>query len=92
MGFSLFTTVSRLVLGPTQPPNQWVLDVKWMGHEADHSPPSNAKVKNARSHTCTYQYILMMWCLVKHGDSFTLPYLAMVHSAETFATWQANLC
>jgi hypothetical protein len=46
----LFTTASRMALGPTQPPIQWVpgalsLGVKQPGHEADHSPPSSAKVK-----------------------------------------------
>jgi hypothetical protein len=46
----LFTTASRLALGPTQPPIQWVpgavsLGVKWPGREADHSPPSSADVK-----------------------------------------------
>jgi hypothetical protein len=38
-------------MGPTQPPIQWVPgaltleEVKRPGREADHSPPSNAKVK-----------------------------------------------
>jgi hypothetical protein len=41
---------SRQILGPTQPPIQWVLvflspDVKRPGREADHSPPSCTKVK-----------------------------------------------
>jgi hypothetical protein len=39
-----------MTLGPTQPPIQWVpgalsLGVKQPGHEADHSSPSSAKVK-----------------------------------------------
>jgi hypothetical protein len=47
----LFSIVARLGLGFTQPPNQWALGalspgVKWPGCEADHSPPSNAKMKN----------------------------------------------
>jgi hypothetical protein len=50
LGIFLFTTTSRAALGPTQPPIEWVpgalsLGVKWLGHEADHSPPSSAKVK-----------------------------------------------
>jgi hypothetical protein len=50
LGIFLFTTASRTALGPTQPPTQWVpgalsLGVKRPGREADHSPPSNAKVK-----------------------------------------------
>jgi hypothetical protein len=47
---SLFTTASRTVLGPTQPPIQWVpgtlsLEVKRPGLEADHSPPSSTEVR-----------------------------------------------
>jgi hypothetical protein len=50
LGIFLFTTVSRPTLGPTQPPIQWVpgalsLGVKWLGCEANHSPPSSAEVK-----------------------------------------------
>jgi hypothetical protein len=46
------TSVSRPVLGPTQPPVQWVPGVlspgikARPGREADHSPPSSAEVKN----------------------------------------------
>jgi hypothetical protein len=50
-GLGIFSSpVSRMALGPTQPPIQWApgslsLGVKWLGHKADHSPPSNAKIK-----------------------------------------------
>jgi hypothetical protein len=48
----LITTVSRMVLGPTQPPIQCVpgalpVGVKRPGREADYSPPSSAEFKNA---------------------------------------------
>jgi hypothetical protein len=48
---SLHSTASRLVLGPTQSPIQWIPGVlfpgvKRPGREADHSPPSSAEVKN----------------------------------------------
>jgi hypothetical protein len=76
-GIFLLTTMSRLALGPTYP-IQWLpgalsLVVKQPGRETDHSPPSNAEVKNAWNDTSTPQYILMVWCLVKHRDNFTLP-------------------
>jgi hypothetical protein len=46
----LFDAASRLALGPTQPPIQWVqgavsLWVKRAGRETDHSPQSSAEVK-----------------------------------------------
>jgi hypothetical protein len=47
--FFLFAIVSRPVLGPNQPPFQWVLGsstgIKRPKSEADHSPPSSAVVK-----------------------------------------------
>jgi hypothetical protein len=50
IGVLVFTTASRLALGPTQPPIQRVpgafcLGVKRPAREADHSPPSSAEVK-----------------------------------------------
>jgi hypothetical protein len=50
LGIFLFNTASRMALGPTQPPTQWVpgalsLGVKRQRRESDHSPPSSAEVK-----------------------------------------------
>jgi hypothetical protein len=52
----LFSTASRPVPGPTQPPNQWVPGaftpaVKRQRREADHSPPS--------SYASTSPYVFM---------------------------------
>jgi hypothetical protein len=50
-GLGIFLdTASRLALGPTQPPIQWVpgalsLGVKRLRHEGDHSASSSAEVK-----------------------------------------------
>jgi len=44
------------------------LGVKWPRHEADHSPPSSAKVKNVSSYTSTTTFIFV-WCLIKHRMS-----------------------
>jgi hypothetical protein len=50
LGIFLFITVSKMVLGPIQPPIQWVpgdlsLGIKRPGREADHLPPSSDEVK-----------------------------------------------
>jgi hypothetical protein len=41
----IFSMLSRRALGSTQPPIQWVLGVKQLGHEAGHSPPASARLK-----------------------------------------------
>jgi hypothetical protein len=80
LGILLFTTMSRPALGPIQPPIQWVpgalsLGVKWLGCEADHSPPSSAEVKTAWSYTYTPEYAFMVWCSVKkYRDNFTFTF------------------
>jgi hypothetical protein len=61
----LFSTSSRPVLGPTQPPIQWVLGalslgVKRLGCEADHSVPTSAEVKNTWIYTSTPPYTFMV--------------------------------
>jgi hypothetical protein len=52
MGFFLFATESKPILGLTQPPIQWVPgaltpEVDQPRREADNSPPFSAEVKNA---------------------------------------------
>jgi hypothetical protein len=39
--------------------------IKRPGHEADHSPPFSADVKNAWSYTSIHQYDFMTRCVVK---------------------------
>jgi hypothetical protein len=45
-----------------------------MKHEANHSPPCSAKVKNARSYTFTSLNIVMVVGVMKHGVTFTGTY------------------
>lgn len=50
----LFSIASRLIVGLTQPPIQWIQGlffpgIKQLGHEGDQSPPCSAEVKNAWS-------------------------------------------
>jgi hypothetical protein len=69
LGIFLFTTVSRLALGPTQPiywePGALSLAVKRPERESDHSPPSSAEVKNAWSYTSTHPVAFIAWYSVK---------------------------
>jgi len=56
--FLLFAIMSRPAQRPTQPPVQWILrvhslEVKQLGHEADHSLLPSAEVKNVWSYTFT---------------------------------------
>jgi hypothetical protein len=64
VGSTIFSTSSRLALGPTQPPLQWVPGafspgVKRPGHEADHSAPTNVEGKKMWIHTATPPYAFM---------------------------------
>jgi len=70
-------TASRPVLGPTQPPIQWVpgthtLGVKQQGHEDDHSHPSRAKVKSAWGYTSTLPICFCGVVLRYNTDNFIL--------------------
>jgi hypothetical protein len=54
-------------LESTQAPIQWVsaalsVGVKRPGREVDHSPTSNAEVKNVWSYISTPQYAFLGWC------------------------------
>jgi hypothetical protein len=53
------------------------LEVKWLGHEADHSPPSNAEVINVWSYTSTPS--MSSWCGALLSTKTTLPYLQEQH-------------
>jgi hypothetical protein len=53
---------------PSNPNRGLVPGVKWPGHEADHSPPSSAEVKNVHLHL--YSSISLHY-LIKHRDKFT---------------------
>jgi len=77
LGIFLFATASRLDLGPTPPPIQWVpgslsLGVKRSRREADHSPPYRAEVKE-RVELHFYSPNTPSWrdAQLNHRDNFT---------------------
>jgi len=83
VGIFLFTTASRLALGRTKPPIQWVpealsLGVKWPLREADHSPPSSAEIKNAWSYPSTTP-LRLHGSVLCQSTGTTLLYLHIVH-------------
>jgi hypothetical protein len=81
-GAGNFTLHHRVQTGSGAYPasNQWVpgplsLAVKRPRREADHSPPSSAKVKNAWSYNSTPQYAFMGWFSIKaQGQLYLLPF------------------
>jgi hypothetical protein len=77
-GRDFFTTMSRPTLRPIHPPIQWEpgplsIEVKWLGHEADLSPPTSVEVKNTWNYTSITPY--MVWYLLKHRDNFNSTFL-----------------
>jgi hypothetical protein len=52
-----------LFLGPTQSPVQLVMGVQGRGHEADHSSPSSAEVKNGGA-ISPLPNVFMAYCLI----------------------------
>jgi hypothetical protein len=71
-----FSTAFRPAPVPAQPPIQWgsrVLSpgVKWLRHEADHSPPSSEKVKNGEAIPLFSPTGLYGAYLIKQKDIFT---------------------
>jgi hypothetical protein len=87
VGIFLFTTASRLALRPIQPLIQWVpgalsLRVKRPGREADHSPPSRAKVKE-----CVELYLhsrIRLHCVVlSYKKAQGQPYFTLLLSSSS---------
>jgi hypothetical protein len=69
---SLFTIAYRLALESTPPFYSIPLELKHPGCEADHSPPSNAKVKKPWRFTSIPSYIFMArWSSNKARVYFT---------------------
>jgi hypothetical protein len=70
--FFFYSTVSRLVLGPTQSLVQWVSviispEVKRPDREADHSRPSGADGKNDGAMLPLPPYVFIAWCLINYA-------------------------
>jgi len=85
--FFLFATLSRTVMGPIQPPIQWVLGTLSLGvlrpgRETDRSPPSSQRISGA-IHSLP-QYAFVSWCLVKEKSrGTTLPYLLFMYANKS---------
>jgi hypothetical protein len=80
----LFSTASRSLLEPIQPPILWAprvlpQGVKWPGSKAVHWPPFSDKIMNAWTYISTSPYIFMAWCIIKYRTTSTIC---------TSASWQ----
>jgi hypothetical protein len=65
--------------------------VKRSVREADHSPTSNAEVKNEWSYTSTPPYVFLTWCLINHRDDFTYSFTLVVY-ITTLSSEDSGLC
>jgi len=88
----LFDTMSRLALGPTQPPIQWVpgalsLGVKQLGHEADHSP-SHEEVKECMElYLCSRYTLSLCGTSLSPGTPLPLPWLLHAPTISSSLIW-----
>jgi hypothetical protein len=98
--FILLVTASRLTLGPTQPPIQWVpgalsLGLKRPGRETDHSFPFSAEVKSAWSYTSTIPFVFVAWCLVKYRGQLSWAYSLLIRGGAVikfyFCNWPSRV-
>jgi hypothetical protein len=60
-GILLFSITSRQTVGPIHPLIHWVLEIKWLKHEADCCPPSRARLKDFWSFTSMSVICLHGW-------------------------------
>jgi hypothetical protein len=102
LGIFLFTTASRMALGPTQPPIQWEpgalsLGVKRPGREADHSPPSSTEVKE-RVELYLHSPGTHSWrgAQLKHRDNFTFAFYPLLlcsssHRSKNKTHWNLSV-
>jgi hypothetical protein len=72
---TVFTTTSKLVLGPTKPPTEWILAALFSGaeqleHEDNYSLLCNGQINNALSFTSISPYVLKALYL-EHRTNFT---------------------
>jgi hypothetical protein len=99
LGIFLFSTASRMALGLTQPPIQWVAGalsqgVKQLGHEADHSPPCSAEVK-VRVALYLHSPNMSSWhgAQLNHGSSFgKIEMPQCLQSSWSFPVVKPQLC
>jgi len=67
-------------------------EVKWLGHEADQSPPSNAEIKDLWSYTSTLPYFFMVWCLTKYRDTIIYVTLTTGIKVQVLETYGRVSC
>jgi hypothetical protein len=77
LGIFLFTTASRMALGPTQPPIQWAPGALSLGVKLTILLHPVPKSRMCGVIPALPQYI-MAWCLVKHRDNFIFTFFTFI--------------
>jgi hypothetical protein len=89
------TTAFRPAVGPIKPRIQWVrgalsLGVKWWGVKLTTHLHLVPRPRMRGAIPPLTQYVLMVWCLVKHRDNFTFHYISISHSHYAYTQRKTN--
>jgi hypothetical protein len=71
----LFSTDFRLALGPTKPPNHWVLEVTSLGIKRAQREADLQTLPRSYIYPLFFTFSWRSAWLVKHRDNFTLPFI-----------------
>jgi len=87
-----YSTDDTLADGPNiLPPSAWPVFFTWeqqLIHEADHSCPSSAAVKNACSYTSILQCVFKKWYLIRQSDKFKFTFIPKHYTLFKKDNWK----
>jgi hypothetical protein len=84
----LFTTISRLEMGPTKSLIWWVPGVKLSEREANYSHSPNTKVKNVRSFTSTLP-VCLHGAVLRNKVNYVVRFIISIYIVRNVILWFA---